>query len=92
MNFIGLIAYARKLRNCHSVHQGFPRRAKLPQKVVVFIVPCFAGIHFTYKTDHERKNLKIPSNSGKFLGNYFISVRYQVMHLISKSVRRLDQR
>ena len=65
MNFIGLITYVRKLQNCHSVHQGFPRHAKLRQKVVVVIVPCFAGIHFTYKTDHERKNLKTLLNLGK---------------------------
>ena len=25
-------------------------------KVGGFIVPCFASIHFTYKTDHEWKN------------------------------------
>ena len=30
------------------------------------IVSCFASIHFTYETDHEPKNLKIPSISGKF--------------------------
>ena len=35
-------------------------------KVVEFIVPCFTGIHFMYKTDHEQKYLKIPSNLGKF--------------------------
>ena len=53
-----------------SVHQGFPRHAKLPQKLEgSFIVPCFASIHFTYKTDHKQKNLKIPSNSSSFLGN-----------------------
>ena len=32
----------------------------------VHIILCFACIHFTYKTYHERKNLKIPSNLGKF--------------------------
>ena len=62
MNFIGLINYIRKLQNCHFIHQGFRKHAKLSQ----FIVPCFAGIHFMYKTDHKWKILKILANSGKF--------------------------
>ena len=91
MNFIGLIYYVRKLRNCHSVHQGFPRHAKLPQKSGTVHSAVFRRYSFHVQDRPRTKNLKIPSNSGKFLGNYFISVRYQVTHLNSKLVRRLDQ-